>query len=628
MCGIAGIIKWTTDRPAPWAKPTLDYSTLANMSTCLIQRGPDDDGMWVDPRPNSIRALVHRRLAIVDIHDGLQPMSDKPGEIQVVFNGEIYNHAALRKELQHAGHVFTTDHSDTEVLIHGWRQWGADLPRRLRGMFAFAIYDLRDDTLFLARDRIGQKPLFIGTLDDGLVFGSNIPSVLAWPEVPRRTSPEHLSHYLMLGYFPPPWTIYRDITQVMPGHYVMLKKDVLSGGPYWRLGGQNPPPQERTPEQWRHELRWRVKEAIRSQLMADVPLACFLSGGIDSTIIATLMQEIARESGAPPIQTVSVGFAEAGYDESAIAQTTAARIGSRHTRVKVDAHQDVMGTLEYMMRQSLGQPFGDSSILPTYHLSNVVRQIAPVALSGDGGDELFAGYDRYRAIRILEKWRHALNLIPPFGNPRRRERIRRMAYASRGASPAERYQRITHIWHEHDTAQLIAPPPQELFVPPADHRSPLRDAMTHDLMNYLPGDVLWKVDSASMSVGLEVRSPFMDHGLIELTQDMPDAMLIHGHNGKQILRQAFAAELPGQITQRGKQGFAVPIGTWFRNDLAPQLREILFHADSMSRNVLNTKLIECVLAEHITGRRDHTHRLFSLLMLELWQRSFGARVEM
>lgn len=627
MCGIAGIVKWATDKPAPWAKPTLDYSALANMSTCLAKRGPDDDGLWTDPRPNHIHALIHRRLAIVDIHDGLQPMSDAEGQVHVVFNGEIYNHAALRRELQFAGYKFATDHSDTEVLVHGWKHWGTDLPRKLLGMFAFAIFDLRDETLFMARDRIGQKPLFIATLDDGLVFGSNIPSILAWPEVPRRTSHEHIAHYLTLGYMPPPWTIYRDISQVMPGHYVMLKKDVLTGGPFWKLAGLSPKPHDRTPDQWRHELRWRIKEAVRSQLMADVPLACFLSGGIDSTIIATLMQECMRDSGGDRIQTVSVGFNEAGYDESGLAQLTATRIGSRHTRLKVDIHQDVMGTLEMLMRTSLGQPFADSSILPTYHLSRVARDVAPVALSGDGGDELFAGYDRYRAVPILERWSWAMPLIPAMGSPRRRDRVRRMAYASRGSTPAERYQRITHIWRESETARLLAPPPDELFAAEFDHSTPLRDAMTHDLMNYLPGDVLWKVDSASMTCGLEVRSPFLDHGFIEFTQDIPEDMLVRRRLGKRLLREAFAAELPGILTERGKQGFAVPIGTWFRHDLAPQLHELLLNSHSLCSTYLNTKFVERIITEHSSMKRDHTHRIFSLVMLEFWHRNFGATIE-
>ncbi len=634
-----------------------DCSALEAMSTALAHRGPDGAGIFIDPRPGVSAALVHRRLAILDLPGGAQPMGNEDGVVQVVFNGEIYNHAELRRELRAAGHRFRSDHSDTEVLVHGWEEWGTDLPRRLLGMFAFAVWDFRRDpvpgrqrdTLFLARDRIGQKPFFYAVLEDGIVFGSTIGSVLAWPEVPRRIPRTQIGLYLQLGYLPPPQTIWRDIHQVSPGHWVRLRRDVLDGNPYWSgtdtetrgPGGAatgntgplaighrqtaigNPPAQ----------LRALLQGAVQSQMIADVPIACFLSGGVDSSIVAMLMQRASLDAGGDTIRTVSVGFRESGFDETQYAAAVAKQIGSAHTRLEINARQDVIETLAALMRQSLGQPFADSSILPTFHLSRAVRELATVALSGDGADEFFGGYDRYRAVAVLSRWRKLARLLPaesPIGPQKKRERFRRLAAAAREDDAADRYTRLVEIFPPAMLAELLGEEFDDFLAQASAAEgefSEVRRAMFRDQREYLPGDVLWKVDSAAMAVALEVRSPFLDHRVAEFANALPDGLLFEGGRGKRILREVFAADLPREIFSRGKQGFGVPIGEWFRSDLRPAITDLLTGANSRTAAILSPPAMQQLLAGHHSGTRDHTHRLFALLMLEIFLREFGGTVE-
>jgi len=636
MCGIGGVVRWG-GIARDW-QPALEA-----MSHALAYRGPDGSGVWID-RTNNLSgvALVHRRLAIIDLPGGGQPMANEDGRVRVVFNGEIYNHRELRRELEQLGHRFATDHSDTEVLIHGWEQWGRDLPGKLLGMFAFAVWDGRgagggngdasQGVLFLCRDRMGQKPLFYAELPEGsgsggVVFGSTLGSVLAWPEVPRRMAQEQLGIYLMLGYMPTTegggGTIYRNISQVPPGHWVRVRLgdhgEVVERQRYW-----NPPVLEvqahhveQTDQQDRARLRELLSDAVETQLMADVPLVCFLSGGIDSSIVALLMQRALRKTAGSEarIKTVSVGFSDALFDETAHAQMVAEHIQSEHTRLQVDADGDVLATLRHLVQNVLGQPFADSSIIPTYHLSQAVRAMAPVALSGDGGDELFGGYDRYRGLAVLERYRQILRRLPM--SLSKRERWRRLRSAALGRDTQERYTRLVSLFLPEDIEALGWPRPA--YVSPI---APLADApryaMLRDQLDYLPGDVLWKVDSAAMACGLEVRSPFLDHRVVEWVNTRPTASLIRGRTGKRLLRQAFGDQLPAPILSRKKQGFGVPIGSWIRGPLADPIRDLLLAGNSFCRNHLNPAVIEDLLDEHHAGRRDHTHRLFALLMLELW----------
>ena len=464
-------------------------------------------------------------------------MGNETGAVQVVFNGEIYNHLQLRAELEKAGHRFHTDHSDTEVLVHGWEEWGIELPKKLVGMFAVAIWDSKAETLFLCRDRMGQKPLFYATLEDGLVFGSTLPSVLAWPEVPRRVPMEQIGLYLLLGYFPGPQTVWRDVSRVVPGGWVRVRKDLVDGGVYWSPGTNGDEKVQKCTESGAKRngfVRDLVANAVRSQLIADVPVACFLSGGIDSSIIAAVMQEEIRKLGGESIRTVSVGFRESGFDETEYARAVAEKIGSRHERIEVDARADVLGVLELLMGQCLGEPFADSSIVPTYHLSQAAREVATVALSGDGADELFGGYDRYRAMMMMERWggsgRLLAHLVPrAVGN---REKYRRFVAAARAGIMWERYTRLVEIFPIGLAEEILGADIMDWFPLPEEYGlgedvSALRFAMRRDEQEYLPGDVLWKVDSGSMSpkgVGpLEVRSPFLDHRVVEMANGLSES---------------------------------------------------------------------------------------------------------
>jgi asparagine synthase (glutamine-hydrolysing) len=640
MCGIAGLLKWT-HAPAPWNTPARAH--LDAMSDAIAHRGPDGAGRWIDPRPDRTAALLHRRLAIIDLPCGAQPMANEDGRVHVVFNGEIYNHAALRNELKAAGHSFSTSHSDTEVLVHGWEQWGETLPSKLLGMFAFAIHDTRPgpdgspaDTLFLARDRMGQKPLFYATLEDGLVFGSTIPSILAWPEVPRRLPREQIALYLLLGYLPAPQTIWRDISQLLPGGWLRVRKDLVDGGRYWT------PMQDAISsatasskfDAAQTQLRTLLTDAVASQLIADVPIACFLSGGIDSSIIAALMQQAVARAGGPPIRTVSVGFADAAFDETAYAADVAKKIGSHHTRLEVRPDQNVLDTLSALMARGLGQPFADSSLLPTFLLSQAVRSLAPVALSGDGADELFGGYDRYRAMRLLSRFASVARFMPrsvPLGSLSKQERYRRLAAAARASIASERYTRLVEIFPPDLAEQLLGEPVMDYFPLPEEYGlddvDPVKLARIRDQQEYLPNDVLWKVDAAAMQVALEVRSPFLDHRVVQFANGLPEEFLMAGTVGKHILRQTFAAELPPAVFARGKQGFAVPIGNWFRTTLREPLNDLLLGPTSFTAQHLHRPTLERLLAEHQSATRDHTHRLFALLTLALFGRQFSPSVE-
>jgi len=588
------------------------------MSQAIAHRGPDSHGLFTDNHA----ALLHARLAIIDRTGGHQPMSNETHDVHVICNGEIYNHVELRRELQAAGHVFKSHHSDTEVLIHGWEQWGIELPTKLLGMFAFAIYDTRTHirTLFLARDRMGQKPLFYAVLEDCLVFGSTIPSVLAWPDVPRRVPKEQIALYLLLGYLPAPQTIFRDVNQLLPGSWLRLQNDVLDGDKYWTSASSAPPIENR-------KLKIEnLQEAVSSQLIADTPITCFLSGGLDSSIIATLAQQ-AMGGG---LQTISVSFEESEFDESQYANAVAQKIQSRHTQLTVHANQNVIETLELLMQKSLGQPFADSSILPTYHLSQAAKQIAPVALSGDGADELFAGYDRYRAMILLSRFRSFAKLLPkssPIGSLSKRERYRRLAAAAKSNILSEQYTRLIEIFPRPLIEEFLREPVLDYFPLPEEYNlpddvSPLRLAMLRDQSEYLPSDVLWKVDSASMIHALEVRAPFLDHRIVELANSLSDSALIQNGQGKAPLRQLFVADLPPIILSRRKKGFAVPIGQWFNTSLRTSLTDLLLSQQSFTKTYLHVQTIERLLHEHRTATRDHTHRLFALLTLELFWQSF------
>ena len=587
----------------------------------LAHRGPDGAGRWRDPHhPGCV--LLHRRLSIVDKPGGAQPMANEDHRVQVVFNGEIYNHRGLRRQLEQSGHGFVSDHSDTEVLVHGWDQWDTALPEKLTGMFAFAVWDSRRQMLFLARDRMGQKPLFYQHAGGRLYFASTLPALLALGA--RGTvSMKSLAGFLTHGYLPPPFTIYENTFQLPGGHWLCAGNDQLQTGAYWHGPlPAGPIVSDSSPE----DLVTVVSTAVASQMQADVPMACFLSGGIDSTIVAGLMQRHARNAGSGRIQTISIGFAEAAFDETAFARIAAEHIGSEHHVFQVRAGDDVIETLQWLMRYTLGEPFADSSIVPAYYLVNCARMVAPCAISGDGGDELFAGYDRYRAMGLMAV---APGLCRTLANARmvvdRTERSRRFRAASQHRHWSRRYAALTRIFSPADIRLLLPDYSDDdtLLNWPADQDPAddvIRAAMQLDQRHYLPGDVLWKVDSVSMANALEVRSPFLDHHVFACAAALPTTALLNWRAGKLILKRTFSNVLPEGILNRSKQGFGLPIGQWFRNQLRDPLRDLLFSWDGFFQSPGTRQFLEKMLSEHQESQRDHTHRLFACLMLELWHR--------
>ncbi len=639
MCGIAGLIGWSSEGmknpPLPYGHSTTTLpptdelkAAIVRVDALLTHRGPDGGGLFESPSPHHL-VLVHRRLAILDPAGGHQPMGNADGSIQVVFNGEIYNHRELRRQLIDRGHHFTSDHSDTEVLVHGWRQWGTHLPEKLLGMFAFALWDKPTDRLFLARDRMGQKPLFYHHGNGLFAFASTLPALLAWPQVRPEVTRKNLAAYLFHGYPPPPQTIYRNIQQVIPGQWLCASRCGLETGIFFspadgNLLNETDFPQPASPE----SLFNTLAAAVESQLEADVPMACFLSGGVDSSIIAALMQQARSAAGAPPINTISIGFANSGFDESPYARQLAQHIGARHHAFSLEPAHGCVETLDWLMQYALGQPFADSSILPTYYVANCARTMAACALSGDGADELFGGYDRYRAIAMLQRWRPAMNLaVRALTTLSRRERLFRLRSAATHSHWLDQYSQLMAVFSPRNVRQHFPALPWNddavEWTQPSGHAvSPFRRAMRLDQSHYLPGDVFWKVDSASMACALEVRSPFLDHRVVQAANALNDSDILNWRRGKLALRQAFGHLLPPEVWQRRKHGFAVPIGQWFAGPLAGVWTDVVCRNDSLTRQIAAAEFPRQLLAEHQAFTRDHTHRLFSLFMLELWYRHF------
>jgi asparagine synthase (glutamine-hydrolysing) len=639
MCGIAGAV-WTDPR---WA---VSADTLRRMTDALAHRGPDDQGTYtselrIDP-PYSVLpgvALGHRRLSIIDLPGSRQPMANEDGSVQLVFNGEIYNFRELRLRLEGSGHQFRSA-GDTEVLVHLYEDEGVDFVQHLIGMFAIAIWDRNHRRVVLARDRLGQKPLVYQWQNGRLLFASELKSLLAVPDIAREIDPSALDEYLLYQYVPYPNTIFRGIRKLPPGHVAVLEDNRFTVRPYWQpdFNEESSVGEGETIEQ----LRTTLTEAVRSQLESDVPLGAFLSGGVDSSVVVALMQQQA----AAPVKTFTVGFPEREYDETEFARRVAAHLGTEHHELRVEP--DIIDLLPKLAWQ-FDEPFGDSSAVPTYYLAQQTRGHVTVALSGDGGDELFAGYDRYRAMRLAAAidrlpWRlravvanKLWQRLPAPGRQKSlRLRMKRLA-AALAAPQSRRYPELISIFNESRRAALYSDeflsrlPNQDPadFVVAAMARASKRDVATAaslaDLITYLPCDLCHKVDMATMAVGLECRQPMLDHRVVELAVAMPMRMKLHGRHGKRILERAFGEMLPREVFHRRKMGFGVPLDHWFRGPLKTMAHDTLLSTESIDRGYFRRPAIEQLLAEHAGGRADHSARLWSLLMLELWHRQWVDR---
>lgn len=633
------------------------------MTTAVAHRGPDDAGyyhsLWApagsasDLSSSLARqadravpqvpgaALGHRRLSIIDLAGGHQPLANEDGTIWIAFNGEIYNYRELQGTLEKQGHRFRTS-SDTETIVHLYEQHGVDCVRFLRGMFAFAIWDDKKKQLFLARDRLGKKPLVYRLERDRFLFASELKALLQVPGVARELNPIAVSEYLVYKYVPHPHSILQGFQKLPPAHTALYRDGALQIQRYW-VPAFEPAAGNGTgnlsESQARGRLRETLTEAVRLRMRSDVPLGAFLSGGIDSTIIAGLMQQLSDR----PVKTFSIGFPVKAFDEREYARMAADHLKTEH-------HEQVVepSALEILPKLiwHYDEPFGDSSAIPTMYLCEMARKHVTVALSGDGGDELFAGYGRYRgalrAARLARLRRLLLKVLTasPWQKAAARmfessKRPRVRGLIANLACPLERrYFELLKGFDDEWLARVMTDEfqgcvgyadPME-FIQAAFGLCPSRDFVTRttcvDVLTYLPADILNKVDIASMAFALEVRCPLLDQEVVDLAAGMPMHWKIHHGRSKNILIETFADLLPPAIQQRAKMGFGVPLEQWFRGELAPLLKEVLLDRRSLDRGLFQPHMIEKLVEEHASTARDNSHLLWPLLVLELWQQTF------
>jgi len=624
MCGIAGIVRADG---AP-----VDRELLERMNEAIRHRGPDDDGFYFS---NGV-GLAMRRLSIIDLKTGQQPIHNRDQTAWIVFNGEIYNYRELRAELEKRGHRFYTD-SDTEAIVHAYDEYGTDCPKYLRGMFAFAIWDARTKSLFLARDRVGKKPLLYAQVNGQLIFGSEFSAVLLHPEVSRDVDFEAIHYYLSFICVPAPLTAYRAIRKLEPGHSLLWRKGEIKIERYWQLDFSRK--LKITEAEAGERVIDLLREAVRVRLMSEVPLGAFLSGGIDSSAVVALMAQESPEQ----VKTFSIGFEEQDFSELHHARRVAEHVGADHHEFIV--RPDALEVLP-MLVEHYGEPFADSSAIPTYYVARETRSYVTVALNGDGGDECFAGYDRYAGMSIAEKYAaipsvirdgviaNVVKALPGFdAHPNPLRRVKRFI-AGASKPRVERYLRWMSAFNEdhkrdlytadfrHETAEFDT---ADIFRPwfeKANGSGVIDAALLTDTMTYLPNDLLVKMDIASMAVSLEARSPFLDHHVMEFAASLPEKFKLRGLTKKYLLKKVLKKLVPEENLTRGKMGFGVPIGHWFRGAMEPFMRETLLSEKALGRGLFKPQMVRRFFDRHVKSQDDHTHRLWSLLMLELWFQRF------
>ena len=612
MCGIAGFAGFPEQDEAARA-------ILARMCDAIVHRGPDGEGALVEHPV----ALGMRRLSIIDVAGGWQPIGSEDGEVQVVFNGEIYNHKLLRHRLEQAGHTFRT-RSDTETIVHGYEQWGDGVLDHLRGMFGIALWDRRRRRLLLARDRFGQKPLYLWEQEGAIAWASELKSLVAFPHFRGRLDREALLRYLALGYVPDPLCIYAGVRKLRPGHLLVWEPGrPVEERAYW--SPVRAPIAGITEGEAVEELRRRLADAVECHLESDVPLGAFLSGGIDSSAVVAQMSRLAEGR----VKTFTIGFEEAGYNEAPDARRVAEALGTEHTElvVRPDA-----GVLIDDLALAFDEPFADSSALPTYLVSKLAREHVTVALSGDGGDELFGGYTRYQRVRIprlrstaVRRAMRGLVRTLPHGAYGRNyllnlTRTERGRYASTLAFPLSVDEggvvRRELTPDALDLERLLGP---EFDRCAGGGRDFLAQMALVDVMTYLPGDILTKVDRMSMAVSLEARVPLLDHEFAEFALALPSSLKLQDGTGKHVFRQALRGLVPDFVFTKPKSGFGVPLRDWFRGALRPRV-EALRERTAPVQGYADRAALERYLDEHLAGRRDHSAALWRLLVLDVWLR--------
>ena len=579
------------------------------MRAALVHRGPDEGS--TDTFGHCV--LGHQRLKVVDLETGYQPVTNESGDVVAVFNGEAYNFPALRAELR--------DHEvrgtgDTPILPHLYEESGPRFVDRLHGMFALALWDAGRERLVLARDRLGKKPLLWTRLADGtLAFASELKALLRLPGMSREVDLEAIDAYLALQYVPGDRTALHRVRKLPPGHVLVAERETERIERYWNA---EPADASTCEEEWLERVRSTVSAAVQKRLVADVPLGALLSGGIDSSIVVALMAQASSQ----PVRTFTIGFSDVRYDERDYARAVAERYGTVHEELAID--EDVAATLP-RLAASYDEPLGDEAAFPTFLIAEQARRHVTVALAGDGGDEAFAGYERYIAHGLAGRiptaaariGAVALRSLPAARREPRSTPYRAARFLDAAGAPArERYGRLMEVFPLELRRALWADPDRARPAGLEPPRDGIAGLQLLDVATYLPGDLLFKADIASMAHSLELRSPFLDHEVVELGLALPDSLKTRGREGKIALRRAFARDLPPQVASRGKTGFGVPLGRWFRADLRDAARDLL----STDRGWFRRDAVQRLLDEHESGRVDHGHRLWCLLMLELWMR--------
>jgi asparagine synthase (glutamine-hydrolysing) len=611
MCGIAG---FTGSRAS-------GLGVLEAMASALTHRGPDDGGRYASTEVG----LAVRRLSIIDVQGGHQPYRNESGDVVAVFNGEIYGFRVLRRELERAGHRFATG-ADGEVMVHAYEEYGLGFLERIDGMFALAVWDARTKTLVLARDRLGKKPLYVARHSDGSVsFASELQSLLADPKVRREVEPEAIALFLQFGYVPAPWSAFRRVSKLAPGSTLVWTPGGTEERRYWRLNYE--PKHSIGHAAALEELDQRIAAAVEARLVSDVPLGAFLSGGIDSSTVVAHMQALSAQR----VKTFSIGFADPRYDERPHAAAMARALGTDHHDQIVQA-DDLLAVLPRLVRH-YGEPYADSSMVPTYYLARMARAHVTVALTGDGGDELLAGYERHAAARCASYFdrlpglarrglvQAAVRLVRAGGEEKALGHKLFRLLRSLSLHPAERYAdwagTLTHAERQR-LAPALAPAVRPEVFAAATH--PLDVALATDLSHYLPDDLLTKIDVATMACSLEARAPLLDYRLVEWAARLPVSLKQRRFRGKRLLRELLASRMGTELFERPKMGFAAPIGSWLRRELRELTVDTLLDERTAQRGYLERPAVEELLRSHLSGEVDQSRAIWTILMLELWHR--------
>jgi asparagine synthase (glutamine-hydrolysing) len=634
MCGIAGILN---------SQGLADRDLLKRMLDALRHRGPDDEGIYAEDGV----ALGQRRLSIIDLTTGHQPLSNEDGSVWITFNGEIYNFQELRETLEKKGHHFRT-HSDTEAIVHAYEEYGAECVKHLRGMFAFAIWDAHKGLCYLARDRVGKKPLFYAEVGGQFLFASELQGLLQCPDIRREVELDTIDEYLTYGYIPAPRTAFKGIFKLPPAHYATVtlqsSRFTFHVSRYWQL--EYEPKLLLTEDEACERLLELLREAVRLRLISDVPLGAFLSGGIDSSAVVALMSELSEK----PVKTFSIGFEESAFNETDYARTIARKFGTEHHEFIV--RPNALEVVPKLVRH-YGEPYADSSAVPSYYVAQVTRQHVTVALNGDGGDECFAGYERYAGNEIAERY-HKIptplrrgvieplsHLLPHSVNRRSRLRQARRFLEVASQPMEQRYLRwVTTVTPEQKEDLYSADFQAQLngvhvsrftfhasrfltdLFAQTNGLSPLDKTLFVDVNSYLPYDLLVKMDIATMANSLEARSPFLDHHVMEFAARLPAHFKLRGTTLKYLLKKALRPLLPADNLRRRKQGFGVPVGDWFRGELRELLHDTVLSQRALQRGYFQGDALRQLVDDHVQRREDYTYQLWALLMLELWHREF------